>query len=287
MDSDRVLLNKDDHMLIDLPEMIWEKIFSYVKGADLLSLTEVCQSWNSYITKHRIMIKFEIVIIKLKPKYNYTAMQVIGQSNREFQNIHIKNYCTDNVIFLNHVLAMKFKWKSIKITRFNMNEQLLLFIEQHSKHLIELQMIGELKKDVVVERQLIELPMLRILQMDNYDYSDKTLKSLYFKGLVKLKELILPLKDLNELLNNDENLINFDLCKINLKVARAFTPEIDFRKVGKFLLTQSSMVHIHLEMFMDITKYADVWSKLRFLEFISYGKQSTVLNFSKPKDVSF
>ena len=51
MDNERILLTKDDHMLIDLPEMIREKIFSYVKGPDMLVLTEVCQSWNSYITK--------------------------------------------------------------------------------------------------------------------------------------------------------------------------------------------------------------------------------------------
>ena len=286
MDSERILLNKDDHMLIDLPEMIWEKIFSYVKGPDMLALTEVCQSWNSYITKHRITVKLEQWDKKSKTIYSSEALQVIGKSNREFQNIHIMNYCSENLPFLDQVVALKFKWKSIKITRFYMNQRLLQFIQEHSKHLIELQMIGETTNDVV-EHQLIELPKLRVLQMDNYHYSKKTLNSLYFKGLVKLKELILPLKDLNELLNNDESLINFDLCKINLKVARAFTPEIDFNKVAKFLLTQRSMVHIHLEMFLDITKFADVWSKLRYLEYISYGKQKTVLNYSKPKDVSF
>ena len=116
-------------------------------------------------------------------------MQVFEQSNREFQHIHIKNYCTENSIFLDLIIALKFKWKFIKLCRFHKTERLWHFIEKHSKHLIKLKIIDKTTKHIV-DRQLIELEVLRILQMDNYDNSNKKLKSLYFKYLVKLKGLI-------------------------------------------------------------------------------------------------
>ncbi|CAO1318701.1 unnamed protein product [Diamesa serratosioi] len=269
MDSERILLNKNDHTLIDLPELIWEKILSHVKGPDMFNLTLVCQHWNNYITKNRIAITI------VRKREGYPELSVIRKSTRPFQHLHLKWYAVDDLELLKGLSSLKLDWKSIRLSSFVMSESLLNYIQEHSNHLTELRLEKDISGFHVAARQTLDLPKLQFLHIDTKKYT-----VLYFKDLIKLKELNLSLKSFLHLLNKYE--MNFNLDKIYLTSDRSHKDKIDWKKLSEFLLTQSSMVHIHVDRYDDSIK-DHLWFKLRKLQNISYGKKDSLLMYTKPK----
>lgn len=129
--SDRVVLNAEDHSLIDYPYGL-RMVFGYLSGMDLINCLLVNKTFYNQIVTSDVLMKK--IVIKIPRGANDRASYLLSQTDRSYKNIWIQSETEYEMNFLND----HFKWKSVHLKYMKFCPEMWSFLQQFTETVAEL-----------------------------------------------------------------------------------------------------------------------------------------------------
>lgn len=181
------LFDPNVHTLADIEDVALN-IFKYLSGTDLLNAMLVCTSWNYYIsTSSQLMTKIVLLTSKCGTR---CLSKVLCESQRMYQHLSILRGIDYKINF--HI--DKYTWKTIKIQKGLFDKKLVVFLNQFSKTLEEIefyQMRTIIEFDGVA---IAHFPKLEVLKLKCNSIEACYIILVIHSTLGTIKDLTLPIQ---------------------------------------------------------------------------------------------